>query len=934
MNLTITKTFAKWLLVGTGTISLAIALTAHWIRLDPNNGWGPRRVALLITGCILLVAAIVVNFYKRKIHKPLFIKKIEEIQQWVLGLSIITMGFPLVSNIVESISRHVLMLQRKYKDNHGHPARFASLLIAVILVVGVFPDVIFQGASISMLDLYNVEGFERRTNTLYSQRAGSTPLHGYSDYGGAALQSEPSQQFMKFVINNGESPFWNPYSAAGSMGPETLVDLKFSPFSILVALAGGSSFAFHLIFLALNVIAVYFLFRTLTVFLNFSTLASLAACVVFMLNGYNVANLNSNVSQVLLYYPICLYAILHFTNQPSVGNYLGIVFSNILILATTFMPTTVLILICIYVFAGGYVLRVHSKLRVRAMAILFYGSSVLIAFMLLAFLYFPIFESFKVATENTLYNARVFYPANIGAFLSFFTPKHFFESYMAIDAVAAQFARNTIFHFGIVVSAVLAQIFGVRKYWKDAAFISLACLFFISLARIFDVPIISNIVGVIPFLGSIGEQYWWIVVSFSFTLLFAFGFEVLELSRIKLLPSQVALFLVITCVIYLYSAIGFPKIEQPGFNLDFADAKVYIRSILAFVGTSMLIFYGMKKDVQHGYLYRVVLIGLIFVELVSYMNTTRYLRRDIFSTPPDYVTFIKERIGNYRIINYGGYGVFPELGAAFQIQQLESMNMNVLPSYYDFCYRNLASPSDRWAGYFCTIISQPGEVKVDETILSMMGVKYIIVNRYMDKYARFFDKQHYPMVFENSALAIYENPDVYPRMFAVPVLMDANLTPDTQGFSPRDVVFSVDPKLITLAKTLNIPNELATDLHASFQSNKVILQEYRNAYILARAKLTYPAVVVMMDNFHPNWKAYVNGKEVYIGKVNESFRGIALAPGEYTIEMRYTPATLPYGLALSGIMVLVLGMVFAFRHKIEAKMRALQPASPEQSRAL
>ena len=451
---------------------------------------------------------------------------------------------------------------------------------------------------------------------------------------------------------------------------------------------------------------------------------------------------------------------------------------------------------------------------------------------------------------------------------------------------------------------------------------TVASLFFIALARIFDLPIISDVVSVIPFIRSIGEQYWWIVVSFSFTLLFAFGFEVLALSKIKVLPSLVALLLVITGVIYLLGAIGFPTIDKSDFNLDSGSARVYIKLIFIFVAISLLIFYAIKIDAKHGYFYRGTLIILIFVELISYMNTTRYLRKDIFSAPPDYVVFLKKNVSNYRIINYGGYGVFPELGAAYQIQQLESMNMNVLSSYYDFCYRNIAPPSARWAGFFCTIISE-NEVMVNESILSMMSVKYIIVDRYMDKYLQFFEAHRYPVVFENPVLVIFENPEVFPRIFAVPVLMDANFTPDAQELSPRGVAFSADPKFIELAKTLNIPDEPVTDLQLTFQTDEIELQEYRNAYILAKAKLTSPAVVVLMDNWHPNWKAYVNGEDVYIGKVNENFRGIALAPGEYSIEMRYMPVTLPYGLALSGITLLVLGIILLNRRRIEKRIGSL-----------
>ena len=72
-------------------------------------------------------------------------------------------------------------------------------------------------------------------------------------------QFYPFAHFVSESIRSGESPFWNPYSAAGSLGPEVLADVKFSPFSLLVALCGGSSLAFHAVALTLFAISIAFL---------------------------------------------------------------------------------------------------------------------------------------------------------------------------------------------------------------------------------------------------------------------------------------------------------------------------------------------------------------------------------------------------------------------------------------------------------------------------------------------------------------------------------------------------------------------------------------------------------------------------------------------------------------------------------------------------
>jgi hypothetical protein len=88
-----TKTIAKWLLIGVGTIALTLSFTAQWIGLDPNNGWGPRRSALLAIGCILLVLAVFMDFYRNLINKLLIAQKTGEIQYWLL----LVLAFGLIS---------------------------------------------------------------------------------------------------------------------------------------------------------------------------------------------------------------------------------------------------------------------------------------------------------------------------------------------------------------------------------------------------------------------------------------------------------------------------------------------------------------------------------------------------------------------------------------------------------------------------------------------------------------------------------------------------------------------------------------------------------------------------------------------------------------------------------------------------------------------
>jgi hypothetical protein len=80
-----------------------------------------------------------------------------------------------------------------------------------------------------------------------------------------------------------------------------------------------------------------------------------------------------------------------------------------------------------------------------------------------------------------------------------------------------------------------------------------------------------------------------------------------------------------------------------------------------------------------------------------------------------------------------------------------------------------------------------------------------------------------------------------------------------------------------------------------------------------------PALLVILDNWYPAWEATVNGHIVPIYRANHTFRAVAVPPGEYTVEFRYTPADLRSGAAVSlltlGLLLVVVLVGVAGRYR-------------------
>jgi hypothetical protein len=66
-------------------------------------------------------------------------------------------------------------------------------------------------------------------------------------------------------------------------------------------------------------------------------------------------------------------------------------------------------------------------------------------------------------------------------------------------------------------------------------------------------------------------------------------------------------------------------------------------------------------------------------------------------------------------------------------------------------------------------------------------------------------------------------------------------------------------------------------------------------------KMQTPGVVVLADRWDKGWKAYLDGRNVPILRVNHALRGVPVAAAEGTLEFRYEPASLTWGCCLAAL---------------------------------
>lgn len=74
---------------------------------------------------------------------------------------------------------------------------------------------------------------------------------------------------------------------------------------------------------------------------------------------------------------------------------------------------------------------------------------------------------------------------------------------------------------------------------------------------------------------------------------------------------------------------------------------------------------------------------------------------------------------------------------------------------------------------------------------------------------------------------------------------------------------------------------------------------YTNQQVIVKAVLKDSGVLVLADSYYPGWRVYVDEKEQKILRANLFFRGVSLSAGEHVVEFRYEPRSFVVGLYTS-----------------------------------
>ncbi len=299
------------------------------------------------------------------------------------------------------------------------------------------------------------------------------------------------------------------------------------------------------------------------------------------------------------------------------------------------------------------------------------------------------------------------------------------------------------------------------------------------------------------------------------------------------------------------------------------------------------------------------LISLPCLALIGFAGARNMPVRE---SPFEYPQAVRDYDGISRIMGIRGV-TFPNSSSVYEIQDVKSIvstSIERFQLFQDYCLSVI--PQGKYHSLWYTGIMDKvtgvdiaGNIRARSEFFSLAGIGSYLSN----KYENLPDTE----IVYDGIIKKYRNKAAMPRAFMV---RDWEISDSPQSslrwmlensgyFSEKAVV--EDAEREEIPETF-IPRQGELDYSVKFESYNI------NSLIL-RVEVPEPALLVLTDTYHPEWRARVNGVETEIYPVNLAFRGLFIEPGTHKVEFIYSPKSfyLPLifsGLTLSGLFFLLL----------------------------
>ncbi len=318
---------------------------------------------------------------------------------------------------------------------------------------------------------------------------------------------------------------------------------------------------------------------------------------------------------------------------------------------------------------------------------------------------------------------------------------------------------------------------------------------------------------------------------------------------------------------------------------------------------SLSLFFAMLKKVIKLPLF----IAAVFITMLIDTLTIERKFLPYGPSPEDY--YKEDAVANFLERDKSIYRVFPYRYEHAKDCYLMYHNIQSLGGY-------VANPIQRYQeliGAGTSVMFDPKNLYSHAQLLHLLNTKYVITYTLPDDISRYDEStkgyinamkeylSQFREVIKGRKYSVYLNEHCLDRAFIVrnyrvfhnqDSLLAFMLTP---SFNPREVVLLEEP--IT---DYRLP---ITDYK---DTERVSITKYTPDRIVCEVNLSAPGFLVLSDNYHPDWKVFVDGKEDKLYIADYTLRAVYLPKGEHKVEFIYKSHAFQTGSVISLLSFLFL----------------------------
>ncbi len=396
----------------------------------------------------------------------------------------------------------------------------------------------------------------------------------------------------------------------------------------------------------------------------------------------------------------------------------------------------------------------------------------------------------------------------------------------------------------VTLSLLFFAVIGLFEKSNRAIKILLAAWVIVMIARIYSLPLIANILHLIPEMSKIAiYRYVEPLVELAVILLAAFGFDHVVNSK-KLHGKHVL------ASVAIVLGIGVFLLEIAGRHVHIFSTSVALTLVWSF-GCLVLIIASLFSPTH----YRkaicsvVIVFDVLLMFIIPQLSAPRPAKLD--TTP---VMFLQAHVGTYRMFTLGP--LQPNYNSYYGIPSINTDNLPLPKNWTNYISSSL-DPNANVTSFAVVDPATPGKLTPKGYFLTRteayenVGVKYVFAS------PSFFTPSEIQnavlkLVFSSPSGEIYQLPNPHPYF----EMIRGNCTVTTVSKSE------------------------------------------------ARVSCARPGQLLRRELYIPGWTAKANGKALAITQSGPLFQSVQLPTGTYTLRFNYLPPYMPIGYALFALGIL------------------------------